>query len=319
MLRDRPASRKGESYSLPAILKKESIEGGLKMEQKEKALRFYDIQDSADQEFSEWEEKEIETLKEDFLKLNAEQRINKISTYLINETRLPNHNILNLLIQYSADYFYHKEFEKRHPEIKVYDNKVFNNKKLCNELFLLQEENYKSIQDEIKNIGILEYYGKIKNEVFPYNFNGNMRLLNFLYNEWNDLKDTSPAADEQSDKPQPEKKTLLVNKENNNTVNEDERHISLINEIIQNKEKSKHIYKLLKPMIDNKSIIESPGTDNEPYILTRADVRDNISLIWEELKSKKYSITILNFQQLFFFNGDTFNLESYRSNKNKRQ
>lgn len=97
-------------------------------------------------------------------------------------------------------------------------------------------------------------------------------------------------------------------------------HIAIIGEVIGEKRVDliQAIYKEIKPLLEDGSLIfvESEAK-NGPYKITGSKEREKISQAFDHLKAKKYKVTIVEFQELFLYNGNTFNLESHRSNKNR--
>jgi len=129
-----------------------------------------------------WADREIENLKIRLSGLKtAEAQLEKINLYLSEENHVL-HNIPDRLLFWAVDYYQHKEYEKRHPELKRYDN----NFEQLTELAELSETFKNSIQDEINKLGIFGYYEKIKDVVFKcekYELPGNIRILDYLCNE----------------------------------------------------------------------------------------------------------------------------------------
>lgn len=145
-------------------------------------LREIDHEPDYGHEEAGWVESEIEGLRGYLAGLKTpEAKLEKINLYLSEEKHV-SHNIPDRLLWYAVDYYQHREYEKRHPEVTHYD---LNDKQL-KELAALSETFNKSIQDEIGKLGIFGYYEKIRDEVFKcekYQLPGNIRILDYLYNE----------------------------------------------------------------------------------------------------------------------------------------
>jgi hypothetical protein len=129
-----------------------------------------------------WADYEIESLKKYLSELNTpEAKLEKINLYLTEEN-LISHNIPERLLSYATDYYTHKIYEERHPEVQEYD---LNDEQL-KELGELSTGFRKSIQGEIEKIGVFEYNEKFKKEVpqgKEYHLPYNIRILDFLNNE----------------------------------------------------------------------------------------------------------------------------------------
>jgi len=127
-------------------------------------------------------------------------------------------------------------------------------------------------------------------------------------------------------------KKHLIKKSGNETeknIADKDYHINLIKNVISPDgrtnainsdgiKKAKYIFENIKSLIEDQSIIaEKDKSDKPPYRITGAEIREKISLSWDTIKSIKPKIKQVEYQQLFSYNGETFNLKNYRSN-NKR-
>ncbi len=163
-----------------------------------------------DHEESNWPEKEIDSLKKRLSQCNNnKQKMRVIEAYLSEEDMF-SHNIRGRLVFYSASYFKYKTFFKNHPEImeEEYLYELLP-KKQQKELTELNYNFQKSVENEINEIGLLSYFGKIRNELFLKNYNlpPNIKILKFLFDEWSILILTA-----ESDGPAEAFSTLHVDK-----------------------------------------------------------------------------------------------------------
>lgn len=177
-----------------------------------------------DHENADWDNKEIDYFNQKLNQYNDnDTKLRFIQSYL-NDSQYTHHNIKLTLLNYTTEYYKRKMFEEKYPEyigkdyipyftpIKPTDKKGIESdidisgipelsKKQTKEYNLIKENYLNSLTEELNNIGIIEFYRKYKDEVFPDTFTlrGNIKILNHVVIEWDIL---APQEKTQAAQPQ---------------------------------------------------------------------------------------------------------------------